>query len=161
METRSGVKVFFMGNNWLGWRALAWLRERGTNVVGVALHPAERRRYGDEMLAAAALPESRIFDAAQLREPGVQQAITRLEPDIGLSVLLGYILAPELLSRFPRGAVNLHLAYLPYNRGSNPNVWSIVERTPAGATLHWMDAGVDTADVIARAASGVSADRRG
>jgi methionyl-tRNA formyltransferase len=155
------VKVFFMGNNWLGWRALAWLRERGTDIVGVALHPAERRRYGDEILAAASLPESRVFDAARLREPDVLQAIVGLEPDIGLSVLLGYILAPECLSAFPRGAVNLHLAYLPYNRGSNPNVWSIVERTPAGATLHWMDAGVDTGDIIARTTTDVAVDDTG
>ena len=91
----------------------------------------------------------------------MQQAIVRLEPDIGLSVLLGYILAPEFLSRFARGAVNLHLAYLPYNRGSNPNVWSIVERTPAGATLHWMDAGVDTGDIIAQATTDVAADDTG
>jgi len=155
------VKVFFMGNNWLGWRALAWLRERRTDVVGVALHPAERRRYGDEILAAAQLPESRVFDAARLRDPDVQQAIGRLEPDIGLSVLLGYILAPELMSRFAKGAINLHLAYLPYNRGAHPNIWSIVERTPAGATLHWMDAGVDTGDIIARIATDVAADDTG
>ena len=155
------MKVFFMGNNWLGWRALAWLREHGTDIVGVALHPAERRGYGDEMLAAAAVPESRVFDASRLREPGVQQAIARLEPEIGLSVLLGYILVPELLSRFARGAINLHLAYLPYNRGAHPNVWSIVERTPAGATLHWMDAGVDTGDIIARATTDVTADDTG
>ncbi len=150
-----------MGNNWLGWRALAWLRERGADVVGLALHPPERRRHGDEILAAARLPPERIFDASRLRDPVVKRAVAALEPDIGLSVLLGYILAPEFLSLFPRGVVNLHPALLPFNRGAHPNVWSIVERTPAGATLHWVDPGVDTGDIIAQAPTDVAAEDTG
>jgi methionyl-tRNA formyltransferase len=155
------VKIFFMGNNWLGWQALAWLRERGADVVGLALHPPERRRHGDEILAAAKLPPERIFDASRLRDPVVQSAVGALRPDIGLSVLLGYILAPEFLSLFPKGAANLHLALLPFNRGANPNVWSIVDRTPAGVTLHWIDAGVDTGDIIAQVSADAAADDTG
>jgi methionyl-tRNA formyltransferase len=29
-------------------------------------------------------------------------------------------------------------------------VWSIIEGTPAGVTLHYVDAGIDTGDIIAR-----------
>ena len=46
--------------------------------------------------------------------------------------------------------VNLHPAYLPYNRGQYPNVWSIIEGTPAGVTLHYIDEGIDTGGIIAR-----------
>lgn len=46
--------------------------------------------------------------------------------------------------------LNLHPSYLPYNKGANPNVWSIVEGTPAGATLHFIDPGVDTGDIVAQ-----------
>jgi methionyl-tRNA formyltransferase len=155
------VKIFFMGNNRLGWRALGWLRGRGTDVVGIAVHPPERRRHGDEILAAANLPSERIFDASRLRDPGVQRAVAALGPDMGLSVLLGYILAPDFLGVFPRGVVNLHPALLPYNRGAHPNIWSIVERTPAGVTLHWIDSGVDTGDVIAQAPTDIAAEDTG
>lgn len=155
------MKIFFMGNNWLGWQALAWLRERGADVVGLALHPQERRRYGDEILAAAKLPPERIFDASRLREAAVQRAVAALSPDMGLAVLLGYILAPEFLSVFGRGVVNLHPSFLPFNRGAHPNVWSIVDRTPAGATLHHVDAGVDTGDIIGQARTEVLAEDTG
>src|SRR5690606_31461343 len=37
-----------------------------------------------------------------------------------------------------------------WNRGAHPNVWSIVEGTPAGVTLHHVDDGVDTGDIIAQ-----------
>ena len=155
------MKIFFMGNNWLGWQSLAWLRERGAEVVGLALHPPERRRLGDEILAAAKLPPERVFDASRLRDAGVQRAVAALRPDLGLSVLLGYILSSEFLSIFPRGVVNLHPAWLPFNRGAHPNVWSIVERTPAGVTLHHVDAGVDTGDVIAQERTEVSVEDTG
>jgi methionyl-tRNA formyltransferase len=75
---------------------------------------------------------------------------------MGVSVLFGYILRAPFLSLFPRGIVNLHPAFLPYNRGAYPNVWSIVERTPAGATLHYVDAGVDTGDIVSQATVPVS-----
>jgi len=44
----------------------------------------------------------------------------------------------------------MHTAFLPYNRGAHPNVWSIVNRTTAGATIHFMNEGVDTGALISR-----------
>jgi len=52
-----------------------------------------------------------------------------------VSVLFDYILKPDFLGMFPGGTINLNPALLPYNRGQYPNVWSIVEGTPAGATI--------------------------
>ena len=46
--------------------------------------------------------------------------------------------------------INVHPSYLPFNRGAYPNVWSIVDSTPAGATIHFIDEGVDTGDIIAQ-----------
>ena len=46
------------------------------------------------------------------------------------------------------GVINLHPAYLPYNRGWHTPTWAIWEGTPYGATLHFMDEGIDTGDVI-------------
>ncbi len=62
----------------------------------------------------------------------------------------GSILRPEVVALPPLGCINLHPSYLPLNRGKFPNVWSIVDRTPAGATVHYIDDGVDTGDVILR-----------
>lgn len=72
------------------------------------------------------------------------------KPDLGVSVLYRHKLTPEVLALFPRGVVNLHLGYLPWNRGAMPNVWPIIDGTPAGVTLHWMDEGIDTGDIIAQ-----------
>jgi methionyl-tRNA formyltransferase len=144
------MHILFLGNNWVGWQVVRWLREQNEQIVGLVVHPPHKRNYGDEIIRCAQVSQERIFDGSQLHRPEVLRAIGALRPDIGLSVLFGYILAPEFLIMFPHGVVNLHPAFLPYNRGAYPNVWSIVERTPAGVTLHYIDAGVDTGDIIAQ-----------
>ena len=130
------MRILFLGNSWVGWQVVRWLREQNEQVVGLVVHPPHRRKFGDEIICSAQVSPEHIFNGAELRQPDVLQAIRVLSPDIGLSVLFGYILAPEFLALFPSDVVNLHPAYLPHNRGAYPNVWSIVERTPAGVTLH-------------------------
>jgi methionyl-tRNA formyltransferase len=144
------TRLLYLGNNWVGWRALEWLRETGQKIVGLVVHPGSRARHRDDIIRASGLSQDRVFDASCLDQTEVANAIFGLGPDLALSVYFGYILRPGFLQRVPRGVVNLHPAYLPYNRGANPNVWSIVDRTPAGVTLHWVDETVDTGDIIAR-----------
>ena len=59
-----------------------------------------------------------------------------------------YILRQDVLDLFPNRAVNLHISYLPWNRGADPNLWSFLEDTPKGVTIHYLDEGVDTGDII-------------
>ncbi len=68
--------------------------------------------------------------------------------DFLISYNYRYILLKEMLDLFPGKAVNLHISYLPYNRGADPNFWSLFEGTPRGVTIHNMDAGIDTGDIL-------------
>jgi methionyl-tRNA formyltransferase len=120
--------------------------------VGLVLHPPERRRFGEQILQAAGVPEGGVLDATHLPRPEVVERIEALEPELGLSILFGYLLRPEVIDLFPRGIVNLHTGLLPYNRGAFPNVWSLVDRTPAGVTLHYIDETIDGGDIVAQRA---------
>ena len=44
--------------------------------------------------------------------------------------------------------INLHIGYLPYNRGAHPNFWAFYENTPSGVTIHIADDGIDSGDII-------------
>ncbi len=70
--------------------------------------------------------------------------------DILVSYRYRYIVRPDMLAKFPGGAINLHISYLPWNRGAHPNVWSHYDGTPIGVSIHHMDRGVDTGDIIAQ-----------
>ncbi|MDP7421461.1 MAG: formyltransferase family protein, partial [bacterium] len=112
------------------------------------LHPPDKQKYGEEIKRSTDVKPECIFDGSKLRDPQVINAIQSLKPDIGLSILFGYILRSGFLSLFPQGCINLHPAFLPYNRGTYPNVWSIIDSTPAGATIHYIDEKIDTGDII-------------
>ena len=48
----------------------------------------------------------------------------------------------------PGGILNLHNSYLPWGRGANPCTWAIIDQTPHGASLHWVDQGIDTGPIF-------------
>lgn len=144
------MKIICLVNNRVGWQVVRWLKEQGEDIVGLIIHPEERRKYGPEILESAAVANDRVFCAVELNRPDVREQIAALQPDIGISAFFGYILKPVFLALFPCGVINLHPSLLPYNRGANPDVWSIVEGTPAGVTLHYIDEGIDTGDIVAQ-----------
>ncbi len=144
------MQILFLGNNWVGWQVARWLREQQETIVAVVVHPDRKQKFRENIVQSAGVRPDAVFDGARLQEPEVFSAIQRLKPDIAVSVFFGYILRPPLLSLPPAGCLNLHPSFLPYNRGAHPNVWSIIEGTPAGVSLHYIDAGVDTGDLIAQ-----------
>ena len=44
----------------------------------------------------------------------------------------------------------LKKSLLPWNRGADPNLWSFLKDTPKGVTIHYVDKGLDTGDIIAQ-----------
>lgn len=62
-----------------------------------------------------------------------------------------YIVPTNVLALFPpTRRLNLHISYLPWNRGADPNFWSWMDHTVKGVTIHSMDAGVDTGPWLVR-----------
>lgn len=59
-----------------------------------------------------------------------------------------HLLKSEHLSLFKKCPINLHISLLPWNRGSHPNVWSILEDTPKGITIHEMSAELDKGNIL-------------
>lgn len=145
------MKVVAFANNRVGRKIVEYLAQRrGGDLVGLVMHSEGEREYGAEILEASELPEERVLEAPAFREERGRARLGDFGADVGVSAFFGYILPPEVLELFPAGCINLHPAYLPFNRGTYPNVWSIVEGTPAGASLHYMDEGIDTGAVLAR-----------
>jgi len=141
------MRIVFLGNNLAAWRILEWLRAQGEQIAGVWVHAQERAQFREDLLAAAG-EEAEMLEGPP--DGNTASRIRALRPDIGLSVFFGHILPPEIIGAFPLGCINVHPSLLPWNRGANPNIWSIVERTPAGVTLHYIDSGVDSGPIIAQ-----------
>jgi methionyl-tRNA formyltransferase len=76
------------------------------------------------------------------------QLVKGYNPDIIVSYNYRHILKKDILGIPEKGAINLHISYLPWNRGTHPNIWSFIEDTPKGVTIHYIDEGVDTGDIL-------------
>ena len=72
--------------------------------------------------------------------------------DYDLLISFGYrhIISKENLQKCKRPPVNLHISYLPYNRGVHPNFWAWYENTTHGVTIHHIDENVDTGNIISQ-----------
>jgi len=54
------------------------------------------------------------------------------------------------LKKLKKPIYNIHLSYLPFNRGAHPNFWSFVENTPTGVSIHKIEKGIDSGNIILR-----------
>jgi len=114
------MDIVFLGLNGIGRRVYDWLVDNGEHVRCV-------------------LTSQRQLDLLEI-----------LRPDLVVSAGFRDIVPARYLEIPSYGCINLHKSLLPYNRGAQPNVWSIVEDTPAGVSMHYMDSGIDTGPVIAQ-----------
>ena len=70
-----------------------------------------------------------------------------------------YVIKPEIVRIMGNRIINIHIGYLPWGRGADPNFWSWHDDTPKGVTIHQMDEGIDTGPLLVRMES--SPDKRG
>lgn len=81
-------------------------------------------------------------------QPLTHGYIEQLNPDFIVSFGYPHIVPSEVIKFVNERIINLHLSYLPWNRGSDPDFWSLVEDTPKGVTIHYMNETLDTGDII-------------
>ena len=82
--------------------------------------------------------------------PQPTELLKGTQASVGLSCGYRHKLKPEEWACFPDGILNLHTGYLPWNKGAYPNVWPILDSSPAGVTLHRVDEGWDTGPILAQ-----------
>lgn len=121
----------------------------------LALVAAELRPQYHEELAQIAQSHSLEFLVQPLKKtqeyPAFESRIKKLQPDLILVNSYSMLLHQELLDIPRQGCINIHGALLPQYRGCNPTQWAIINNEDrTGVTMHYMDAGFDTGDLIAQ-----------
>lgn len=138
-----------------GFEIAKYLKQRGEDIVGTFIPPPGTRNYINEgypekILKVLNLPKEKVFKGEDMEKKEILDKIRKLSPDLVLSIFWGSLLKLELINIPNAGCINLHLSYLPYNRGRNPNVWPIIDKTKAGVTIHYIDSHADSGDIITR-----------
>ena len=94
-----------------------------------------------------------VWEVGKLTEQPALQLLASLRPDLLVVACFSQRLPPTLL-QLPRfGCLNLHPSLLPAYRGPTPLFWQARQgEAQAGVTLHFLDEGLDTGDLVAQTA---------
>lgn len=143
-------RIFIFGNGYLCLKCIDIIyKAQNTLIVGMCLNSKERQKNKYEILKYC--PEDcYIIDFDQLQSSQTIEDINKLKIDLAFSLSFGHILTKDFLLNIDFEIINLHTSYLPYNRGSATNVFSIINDFPAGVTLHKIDYNIDTGDIYAQ-----------
>lgn len=156
--------VFFSYRGSIGARCLQWLLQRpDAEVVAVVtwpdyVHP-DLRIAVKEVLYDTYIP---LYQPRNVNDAAFASALRRLEPDLFVSMYFGKVFQPELLAIPRYGCVNVHNSLLPRYRGQAPDLWAVANGdSEAGQTMHYLDEGVDSGDIIASLAIPIAPDDTG
>ena len=88
-------------------------------------------------------------EVIEYSEPFGVNFLEKRSVDFAVSYRFKHILRKPVIDYLQGNIINLHISLLPWNRGADPNLWSFLENTPKGVTIHFIDEGLDTGDIIA------------
>ena len=98
--------------------------------------------------------KAREKDIPYLTTPNVNsdeflEALQLTRPEILVSMSYDQIFRKRIINATPMGVVNCHAGALPFYRGRNPLNWALLNGEHFfGVTVHFIDEGIDTGDVI-------------
>ena len=76
------------------------------------------------------------------------EKVRQIEPDFIVSHGYRHIIGSDIVADYLGKIINLHISYLPWNKGADPNFWSFYDNTPKGVTIHLVDDKLDTGDIL-------------
>lgn len=144
------MNIVYFANHNVGCRCLEALHAEGLTpgLVVVQQEEPEHLSYDSVELTSVDMGIAvHVYDPKDK-----QELVSRLEqasPDVLISVAWRYIF-PRAVLDIPRfAAINFHGSYLPRCRGAHPTNWAIISgEKQTGVSVHFLDPGVDTGDII-------------
>lgn len=150
------LNIVFMGTPDFAQKSLQAVVEAGHHISGVVTNPDKPQGRGMKLVASPVKQYALEKGIEPIYQPQkVKQneeflnQIKNLQPDVICVVAYGKILPKELLNIPKFGCINVHGSLLPKYRGAAPIQWSILNGdNVTGVTTMYMDAGMDTGDMI-------------
>lgn len=157
------MRVVFLGTPEFAVPTLEALATRGHEIVAVYTQPDRPKGRGNQ-LAASPVKEAAIrlglpvFQPERVRRAESIFALAAVRPDVMVVVGYGQIIPQSIIDIPQHGILNVHASLLPKYRGAAPIQWAIANgERETGVTIMRIDAGLDTGDMMLKAATTVGA----
>lgn len=148
------MKIVFMGTPEFAQVALRALVEDGQEIALVLTQPDKPKGRGytltpSEVKAYALEQGLRVETPNTLRTPEAEEMLRSVGADLFVVAAYGKILPENILQIPPLGCICIHASLLPAWRGAAPIQRAIMNGDKVGGiTMMYMDAGIDTGDII-------------
>lgn len=143
------LRFAFAGDRDISVWVLEFLISQKATPLALLVSDKSRATHADTLESLCPfLGSNHILSGDSFRSPEGIETLKQLELDYIIGVHFPYLVPKEVLAIPKLGVLNLHPAFLPFNRGWHTPSWAILDESPYGATLHFMDEDVDTGDII-------------
>ncbi|GAA0090274.1 methionyl-tRNA formyltransferase [Paraclostridium bifermentans] len=142
------MNILFMGGHELGAKTLEHLINNNINVVGVVVSKNDNDWYRgvDEVANKFNL---NLYEEKNINAPNFLTKIKSLNLDLIVCVNFDQILKKDIINLPTIGCINTHASLLPKYRGRAPLNWAMINGEEySGVTVHFIDEGIDTGDII-------------
>src|SRR5579871_956502 len=152
--TTRRLQIVFFGTAEFAVPSLEALLEAGHTVQAVVTQPDRPQGRGLQQVAspvkkAAQMHGLPILQPRRVRAESFLAEMRALAPDVLALAAFGQIVPQALLDLPPLGPINVHGSLLPKYRGAAPIQRAIMAgETETGVTTMWMDATLDTGDIL-------------
>lgn len=142
------MKYVFAGDREISCNILKYIISHGFKPSLLLVTNDNNTTHAEELIKISNLSKENIIYGKEFSKDYSISKLLTLDLDYIIGVHFPYII-PEKVLKIPKiGFLNLHPAYLPYNKGWHTPSWAIIDDTPYGATLHFMSKELDAGDII-------------
>jgi methionyl-tRNA formyltransferase len=146
------MRVVSFGFQTWGFKTLRALIDLDHEVVLAVTHPASEESYKaifSESVEQLARDHGIPVHLTDRVDAETIDRVKRAEPDVIVVNSWYSWMPPELYNLPPHGTLNLHDSLLPKFTGFSPVLWALISgESEFGLTVHRMDDGLDTGDIL-------------
>lgn len=146
-KARNNINILFIGWNENGEKCLTKLLKKNIHVSKVLVPKNYDTRNMFRITSTYQVSISETDGSHQ----EMLDYVNKYTPNLIVVASFPKLLKKEVLKYPQYGAINIHAAALPKYRGYHPINWAIIkDESEVGVSIHYIDEGVDSGDIIAQ-----------
>ncbi|MBW2518250.1 MAG: methionyl-tRNA formyltransferase, partial [Deltaproteobacteria bacterium] len=151
---KNKFSIIFMGTPDFAVPSLQALHQEGYHLKQVVTQPDRPKGRGRKLVASPVKQKAlelnlNLLQPVKPNTAEFAEKLRQIQPDLLIVIAYGHLLSENILQIPKIGAINVHASLLPKYRGPAPIQWAIINgETQTGVTTMFMDAGMDTGDML-------------
>lgn len=143
-------RIILMASQEIGVSVAQYLYQEGLDEIIALYLSGEDEGLDQRIIQAASIKPHQVFSSECLKDPTHIAWLKEEGCDFMISIYWPYFIKNDILNLVGQNSVNFHPALLPFNRGSFPHLFVLLEGSHCGVTLHQVTSKLDAGPIWAQ-----------